>query len=197
MLDSILPFVWFLQEFRKVERIIYYPGSHRQENDAEHAYQLAMVAWYIIEQKKLLLDVWKVIKYALVHDLVEIHAWDTIPFNHWSIELQTKAVREQEALDLIKREFPDMHEIWSRIDDYELKRDNEARFVYALDKILPIMNTIIDNWRAWKTFDVSCIDLCKHMEKTKWDSEIYSLSQEIRALLEKHPEWFGDDKKAV
>lgn len=192
MLDDILPFVGFLQEFRKVERIIYYPGSDRQENDAEHAYQLAMVAWYIIEKKDLSLDVWKVMKYALVHDLVEIYAWDTIPFDHNSIEVKTKNIREQEALDRIKKEFPEVHEIWSRMDWYELKKDAEAKFVYALDKILPIINTMIDDWRAWKTFDVSSADLLKHMQKTTWDNDIYSISQEIALLLKEHPEWFGD-----
>lgn len=192
MLDDILPFVWFLQEFRKVERIVYYPGSDRQENDAEHAYQLAMVAWYIIEKKQLKLDVWKVMKYALVHDLVEIYAWDTIPFDNNSIEVQTKSIREQEALDRIKKKFPEVHDIWSRMDGYEWKKDKEAKFIYALDKILPIMNTMIDDWRAWKDFVVSCDDLLKHMQKTTWDNEIYSISQEIALLLKEHPEWFGD-----
>ena len=191
MLQDILPFVEFLQLFRRVERIVYYSWSDRQENDAEHAYQLAMTAWYIIQKKKLKLDVWKVMKYALVHDLVEIYAWDTIPFDHDSVWVKTKKAREEEALNRMKKQFPDMWEIRLRMDRYETKKDNEATFVYALDKVLPIMNTMLDDWRACRTFGISQEDLMLHMKKTICDADIHWISKEIAFLLEEHPEWFG------
>ncbi len=55
-IQDILQFVKLTHEFQKVERMVYINGEDRRENDVEHSYQLAMVAWYIIDSKKLSLD---------------------------------------------------------------------------------------------------------------------------------------------
>jgi 5'-deoxynucleotidase YfbR-like HD superfamily hydrolase len=61
-----------LHDFQKVERVIFVPGNERNENDVEHSYLLAMLAWQIAEMVAPHLSRKKVLKYALVHDLVEV-----------------------------------------------------------------------------------------------------------------------------
>ncbi len=76
-IHSILDFTKLLNKFRAVKRIVFTVGEGEPENDAEHSYQLAMLSWYIISAENLKLDKNLVIKYALVHDLVEVYAGDT------------------------------------------------------------------------------------------------------------------------
>lgn len=76
-IKRILNFSEFIIKFNQLERRIYATGENRLENDSEHSFQLAMVSWYIISTEKLKYDIDKIIKYALVHDLVEIYAGDT------------------------------------------------------------------------------------------------------------------------
>ncbi len=76
-IHSILDFTRFLNSFRAIKRVIFTVGDGEPENDSEHSYQLAMMAWYIISAENLKLDRNLVIKYALVHNLVEVYAGDT------------------------------------------------------------------------------------------------------------------------
>lgn len=76
-LPNIINFTKLLNKFCDIERVIHSNGGDRLENDVEHSYRLAMLAWYIISSNKLSLDLDLVIKYALVHDLVEVYAGDT------------------------------------------------------------------------------------------------------------------------
>ena len=73
-LDKILSFAAFLNKFREVERQMKFSHNPRAENDAEHCWQLAVLAWYIISSHKLDLSLEKVLQYCLVHDIVEIYA---------------------------------------------------------------------------------------------------------------------------
>ena len=151
-LEKVLPFIDFLNEFRKVERNIYVSGSNRMENDAEHSYQLAMLCWFVAEHFDLNFDMSLVFKYALVHDLVETYAGDT-PFLGKDEETPTKHENESQALvkitDEFNESFPSMAEL---IKEYEETKTNgaEASFVYSLDKLIPILNIYLDGGRSWK-----------------------------------------------
>ena len=83
------------------------------ENDMEHSYQLVMLAWYLMDAYKLDLDSNLVMRYCLVHDLVEVYAGDTYTFTQDVDHLSSKVEREEKALLLIKekfQEFPEMTE---------------------------------------------------------------------------------------
>lgn len=125
-----------LLQLQGVERKISPPGRHAPENDVEHSYHLAMMAWFLNETCGLGLDVGEVLKYALVHDLAEVYAGDPLPTD---VEAQVgKAAREAEALDLICRENGDgAAGIVSTAMLYESSTSKEARFVHALDKLMP------------------------------------------------------------
>ena len=139
-----------LQQFNSVDRVTHrqHNGRMRQENDTEHSYNLAMTAWFLAPHFPHL-DSNLVIRYALVHDLVEIHAGDTYVYAD-AERVSTKAAREAEAakqLAIDWADFPDLHTL---IEGYETKSTAEAKFVYALDKIMPIMQIYIHNGYTWK-----------------------------------------------
>src|ERR1035437_6388752 len=100
--EQLLDFVKFTHEFQEVVRVARPPFRDRFENDAEHSYQLAMVAWFLIEQDKLKLNKELCSMYALAHDLVEVYAGDTyfLDANH----ALSKVKREKEALQKIKKD---------------------------------------------------------------------------------------------
>ena len=78
---QLLDFVKFTEEFRAVAR---YEGSKlgkKIETSNEHSYQVAMVAWFLIEQDNLKLNRELCLMYAMVHDLVEVYAGDTFIYN--------------------------------------------------------------------------------------------------------------------
>ena len=118
-LSKLFDFVKFLDKFREVERAIYVGNTERRENDAEHSYNLAMFAWYIVEGNNLDLDRELILKYALVHDLVETYAGDTFLFasnrenNH-----SNKTEREKKAKKKLLANFPEFGGLREIIDGY-------------------------------------------------------------------------------
>lgn len=143
-LNGLLEFSKFIYSFREIERTIYRSDGDRRENDSEHSYQLAMICWYIISTQWLDLDISKVMKYALAHDLVEIYAGDTDTFG--TLELKNnKEEREKIAFEKIKVEFAEFEEMIDIIHNYENKDNKESQFVYAVDKIISPINI----YNAW------------------------------------------------
>ncbi|MBL8032021.1 MAG: HD domain-containing protein, partial [Candidatus Doudnabacteria bacterium] len=113
-LDRLIELQRLLQAFGSVDRVVHreHNGTMRQETDVEHSYNLAMTAWFIAPHfPKLDHDL--VIRYALVHDLVEVHAGDTYVYGSRE-ELASKHDREAAAASKLAAEwsdFPELHEL--------------------------------------------------------------------------------------
>ncbi|MDO8551576.1 MAG: HD domain-containing protein [bacterium] len=153
-LNSLFDFVRFTHLFQKIERVILVPGKDRWENDAEHSYQLALVAWYVVTHEHLKLDLSKVVFLALVHDLVEAYAGDTFIYDSPEV-LSQKQKREEEAIKLLKKNFPDFTSLHSFIEEYEARKTAESKFVYALDKFLPMINIYLDGGETWQRKEIT------------------------------------------
>jgi putative hydrolase of HD superfamily len=163
-IDEILPFVKLLHEFQSVERVVHVQGGERMENDVEHSYHLAMLAWYIASSRKLSLDKNLLIQYALIHDFVEVYAGDTYVYSKDQAHIDSKGEREEAAAKKLKEkfsEFPDLHEL---ITQYEKKEDKESCFVYALDKVQPVLNIYLNNGRIWKEDNIT-IEMLREYKK--------------------------------
>lgn len=152
-LDRILKFVQFTITFQQIQRMVRATGEHRWENDAEHSYQLAIVAWYIINSKNLPLDLGKVLKYAIVHDLPEIFAGDACAFVDSTAVMDGKHAREMAAIQKLRTELPEFSELHDALHRYEDRADPEAKFVYALDKVLPMYVILLDEGKTWRQFN--------------------------------------------
>lgn len=153
-IQDLLKFVQMLNDYRLVERRLLVNGlsgdRERRENDIEHSYQLAMLCWYVISTEKLDLNLEKVFKYCLAHDLVEIYAGDTPFFSEDTEFKKSKQEREHQALQRIKSEQSAFPELAEWIEGYEERKDPESIFVYSMDKIQPMANIILDDGRSWK-----------------------------------------------
>ncbi len=146
-IESLLKFFELLNTVQRVSRTVFVKGEERLENDIEHQYQLAVVSWYIIVTEKLSLNVDRTIQYALVHDMVEAYAGD---MHFYKRNEEEKKEREHAAAQRLCEEFPEFTDMHALIVGYERREDLESRFVYALDKLLPIMNIYLDKGRSWK-----------------------------------------------
>jgi putative hydrolase of HD superfamily len=182
-LEQILKFEELLHAFALVERVAHIKGRESRENDAEHSYFMPMLAWYVIEAFKLDLDTDKVLRYALVHDLVEVYAGDTYVFD--AEARKTKHDREEKARLRIASEFPEFPSLHTSIQDYEAQVDAESRFVKTLDKIEPVIANYLQQGRTWKQMGVSFKDFVDHKRVTTAPvSEISALLEDIIASIE-------------
>ena len=105
-LEKVMIFLRFSNDFRKTERLIYAVDDTRNENDVEHSFQVALTAWYLNDSYKFKLNMEKVLKYAIAHDLLESYTGD-FHFNIQDAERKNKIDREGEALEIFKKEFPE------------------------------------------------------------------------------------------
>lgn len=130
--------------FSHIERVPRYDDG-RRENDAEHSFMLAMVAPEIATALRLPLDVALVHQFATVHDLIELKTGDVATFTLTDAELADKEAAEHRALAELAAELP----LYNRglLLAYEAQAVPEARFVRAVDKLLPLIVDIAGDGR--------------------------------------------------
>lgn len=178
MLQKLLGFAKILNEFQKVERVIRVKDSDRWENDVEHSYDLAMLAWYILSTTETTLDHDRVIRYALIHDFLEVYAGDTYNFSTDVAHVGSKHEREAAAVVKLRETLAEFTELHEAIDAYEKRADAESQFVYALDKIDPLIQTYLDDGRVWKEKGIT-IEMVYENKKDR-----VALSPEIQAYFD-------------
>jgi 5'-deoxynucleotidase YfbR-like HD superfamily hydrolase len=161
--EQLIDFVNFTHEFREIVRVARSPNGKRYENDVEHSYQVAMVAWFLIDQDKLKLNKELCLMYALAHDLVEVYAGDTYVFDNKHKESKVK--REKEALKKIKKRFSNFRGLTDLIEKYEKKEDNESKFIYALDKIVTPLQIFLEDGKLWHENNVTLELLLEYKSK--------------------------------
>lgn len=188
-LDKLLDFIKFTHELRKIKRQIVLDDD-QNENDAEHSYQMAMLAMFIIDENNLNLDRYRCMAMALVHDVIEVYAGDLIVFAPQK-ELVDKAAREQEAVEQLAQDWPNISSLHELIEEYEERKTPEAKFVYALDKLIPEINNYLYGGKAWKKHGIK-VEQVKEVKKGKVDINptIGNYHKQIIKLIEANPELF-------
>jgi putative hydrolases of HD superfamily len=179
----------FLAAFSRIDRVVHrkhHNGSWTFETDTEHSYNLAMTAWYLADFfPELNKDL--VIKYALVHDLPEVHAGDTFLFDTPEV-LAGKADREAAAIKQLDQEWPDFQDALQHIHGYEKRETNEAKFVYALDKIMPIMTIYLNEGYSWEVKEITLEKLHDaKVDKVALSPEIQPYFESLHEVLQKAP----------
>lgn len=194
MLNKTLSFLKLTRDLEKVERTMFRPDNDRAENDVEHSYQVAMMAWYLSEQFKLPLSKEKLFKYGLAHDLVEVYAGDTPAFlknNTNTNTHESKKEREAKAFERIKSEFGYFTDLIETIESYEEMKDEEAVFIYELDKIIPTLNAYLDDGYGWNKFNITLEEIAA--EKRKKMTKV----KELVDLLEEMLQRFEEEKERL
>lgn len=193
-LERVLAFTEMLQAFQKVDRVPHVPGlGDRRENDVEHSYTLAMLAWYLVSSEKLDLDADLVLKYGMIHDLVEVYAGDTYIYSKDEAHLASKHEREEAAMQQLKETFPEFDDLHTLIETYEKREDAESKFIYALDKLQPIIHIYMGGGKTWKDMDVTlAMAIENKTPKIAVSPEVSECYEELLVLLrEQQEELFG------
>ena len=140
---------------KKVERRTLVCDGSRHENSAEHSWHLGLAvllfADYAREQN---LDLARALQLALVHDLVEIEAGDTYVYDAAASATQTE--REQNAAAQVFGVLPRAQAAQFRAwwDEFEALQTPEARFVRALDRMLPLLLNFATDGAAWREHQI-------------------------------------------
>jgi len=191
-LEELLNFTRFTHQVRRVERTILAPGSDHLENDAEHSFQLAILALYLNEALGLKLNGERLTQYALLHDVVEVYAGDTFAYGQ-SETLTGKADREHAAVQKLRTTFPEFTGLSESIEAYEARQDAESKFVYALDKFVPVLNNFLDKGRSWKKHGIT-LEALQNVKRPKLEQspDLLPFYEELETILaEKQAELFA------
>jgi 5'-deoxynucleotidase YfbR-like HD superfamily hydrolase len=137
-----------------IDRHMRLAGTERHENDIEHSLTVALLCWYIHDKHKIDLDIAKILKYAISHDFVERYAGDTNTFASEQAR-QDKVVREAASLKRLSDELEEFPDLIASMSGYEDKRDDEALFVWTVDKMQQLVMSDLNNWRAFAELSIS------------------------------------------
>lgn len=176
----------FLEKFRTIERKIHTASGDRLENDSEHTFNLALLAWFVSADRDDL-NTNKVLKLALVHDLIEVYAGDAAFFE--TNKMQQKRRLEKQAVETLSQEWADFKDLKSLVKEYEDRQTTEAKFVYALDKIAPLLNNYLTGAVSWQQFKIPYETVKSHKaEKVALDPQVLAIYKELIAYFDAHPE---------
>jgi putative hydrolase of HD superfamily len=193
-INKLLNFTGLTNAFRSIERDIPISNGLRHENDSEHSYQLAMVCWYISITEGCSYNMEKIFKYALVHDLPEVLAGDTPLYTSCKLRLDTKKMREKASILKLKEDFKNFDDLHECINKYEVMVDDESRFVYAVDKLLPILSIYLDGGYGWKTHKVSLDSIiCRNKNRISVSPEIEKYFNLIIKMIKNKKEFLDTD----
>lgn len=156
-LNKLLQQIEFIKEIDKIkyiQRKTKLFNSDRNENDAEHSWHLAIMAIVLAEHANEPVDVLKVVKMLLIHDLVEIDAGDTFIYDTVKDHNNTDEERlaAQRIFGMLPQEqAEDLIDIW---EEFEAGNTAEARFARSMDRLEPLLQNTSNAGGTWKEFDV-------------------------------------------
>ena len=175
-----LAFALEIDKEKNIFRQTHLSGHGRNENDAEHAWHMAIMAWLLREYANEEVDIAKVMLMCLIHDIVEIDAGDTYAYDEES--LKTQKEREEQAKERIFSVLPEDQkaELISLFDEFEEYQTAESRFAHALDNLQPLILNDSNNGGDWKEHNVSATSVYGRHRKTRLGSEtLYEISDQI------------------
>lgn len=156
-----------IDQMKNVLRQTLLADGSRRESDAEHSWHLAMYAMLLSEYAPEPVDVSRVVRMVLVHDLIEIYAGDTFCYDKEGN--QDKAAREKAAADRLYALLPadqaaECRALWEEFDRMDTP---DSRFAAALDRIQPIINNYLTEGHTWKLGHVTSTQVYERMAPVK------------------------------
>ncbi|NDO45678.1 HD domain-containing protein [Clostridium sp. MD294] len=165
-LEKQIEFILELDKIKSIIRQTYLANATRKENDAEHSWHLAIMAIILEEHFDKDIDLLKVLKMVLIHDVVEIDAGDTFCYNKDAN--QDKIIREEMAAERIysilpENQYQQYKSLWEEFEEGQTK---EAIFANILDRLQPIMLNFKTNGMLWIENNISYKQVLERNEKT-------------------------------
>lgn len=171
-LKKQLEFSLEIDKEKNIFRQTHLSGHGRNENDAEHAWHMAIMAFLLKEYANEEVDISKVMLMCLIHDVVEIDAGDTYAYDE--VNLKTQKEREDKAKERIFSMLPDDQKdiLISLFDEFEEGKTPEAKFAKAMDNLQPLLLNNSNNGGDWRMHGVNKTQVYGRQCKTAEDSEI-------------------------
>lgn len=162
-----MEFIREIDKLKYIQRKTKLFNSDRHENDAEHSWHLAMMVMVLAEYSNEPVDVLKVLKMVLLHDIVEIDAGDTFLYDTTKNHVNTdeELIAAQRIFGLLPedqaREFT---EIWLEFENGET---SDAKFAKAIDRLEPILQNISNQGGTWTEYNVPFETVYEKIDKIK------------------------------
>ena len=180
--EKQLAFILEADKEKNILRQTHLSGHGRQENDAEHAWHMAMMIYLLREYANEPVDLAKTMMMAIIHDIVEIDAGDTYAYDEAG--LATQQERERLAADRIFGLLPDdqRDELRALFEEFEALESPEARFAKAMDNFQPLLLNNVNDGGDWRTHHVTRSQIMKRKSKTRLGS--VAISDYTNELIE-------------
>ena len=159
--EKQMAFILEADKEKNILRQTHLSGGGRQENDAEHAWHMAMMIYLLKEYANEPIDLAKTMMMALIHDIVEIDAGDTYAYDETAMASQ--AERERLAADRIFGLLPDdqRDELRALFEEFEAGETAEAKFARTMDNLQPLMLNNSNNGGDWREHQVTKTQIMK------------------------------------
>ncbi len=184
-LKKQLDFALEVDKEKNIFRQTHLSGHGRNENDAEHAWHMALMAYLLKEYSNEPVDIAKVMLMCMIHDVVEIDAGDTYAYD--AEGLKTQKEREDKAKERIFSLLPDDQkaELIALFDEFEAYETPESKYAHAMDNLQPLLLNNSNGGSDWKEHGVTIDQVYGRQSKTRLGSE--KLYQEVTdKLIQEH-----------
>lgn len=185
-LKKQLDFALEIDKEKNILRQTHLSGHGRNENDAEHAWHMAIMAYLLREYSNEPVDITRVMLMCLIHDVVEIDAGDTYAYDEEG--KKTQKAREEAAKERIYSLLPEdqKEELAAIFDEFEESKTPESKFAHAMDDLQPLMLNNSNDGGDWREHGVSAKQVYGRQSRTKEGSEkLYEVTDQI---IKKHRE---------
>jgi putative hydrolase of HD superfamily len=155
-LEQQIRFIIEADKLKEIFRQTLVTQSRRAENDAEHSWHLTLLVIVLAEHSNVPgIDVLRVLKMLILHDLVEIDAGDTFAYD--TARMADQHEREAKAADRIFGLLPTDQAIEFRAlwDEFEERKTPEAKFAAAVDRFQPMLLNCLTEGAAWQRHGVT------------------------------------------
>ena len=179
-LKKQMAFALEIDKVKNIFRQTHLSMNGRNENDAEHSWHMAVMAYLLREYANEEVDIAKVMLMCLVHDIVEIDAGDTYAYD--TEGLKTQKAREDAAKERIFSILPkeQKEEFIALFDEFEAYETPESKFAHALDNLQPLMLNNSNNGGDWRAHQVTAEQVYQRQGKTKLGSQkLFELTDSI------------------
>ena len=170
-LQKQLDFILEIDKEKNIFRQTHLSGHGRNENDAEHAWHMAIMAYLLQEYSNEKIDVARVMLMCLIHDVVEIDAGDTYAYD--AEGLKTQKAREEAAKERLYSMLPEDQkaDLTAIFDEFEERKTPEAKFARALDNLQPLLLNNSNDGGDWRNHDVTTEKVYERQSRTREGSE--------------------------
>ena len=185
-LSKQLEFSLEIDKEKNIFRQTHLSGHGRNENDAEHAWHMAIMSYILREYANEEVDIARVMLMCLIHDIVEIDAGDTYAYDEDG--KKTQADREEAAKQRIFSMLPDdqRDELTALFDEFEAGETAEARYARAMDNLQPLILNDSNDGGDWREHDVKAEQVYGRQGRTRLGSE--ELYEVTDSIIKKHIE---------